>query len=315
MGGMKNLIVLLLLTLGLSLAQAAPLKVASLHPLLSEMATEVGGDRIKVVNLFPENGELHAFEPSSAELSAATGARLLLACGKGVEPYLGDLSQSLSRKTRLLELGKELPDVRVPGSEQTDPHWWNNPENMKRASRTLLAALSEVDPGGAEYYSSRQRGYAESMDKLTRMGKLLLNRIPREKRVLVTSHAAMCHFCEAFGFTPIAVHGVARESEGDTASLAALLTQLRQQQVTCLFSEVNEPSKALEVIARELGIDCHPLVMDGIYPRMRTYDRIFMYNVGIILSGLRGKSGSKPQEQATAPQTPPATAPQMPSHS
>lgn len=295
---MKNFIMLLLLTLGLSLAQAAPMKVASLHPLLSEMASEVGGERVKVVNLFPENGELHAFEPTSAELSAAAGARLLLACGKGVEPYLEDLRQSLSRKTRMVELGSELPDVLLPGSERIDPHWWNNPENMKRASRTLLTALTEADPAGEEYYSTRQRQYAESMDKLTRMGKLLLNRIPREKRILVTSHAAMCHFCEAFGLTPIAVHGVARESEGDTASLAALLTQLRQQQVACLFSEVNEPSKSMEVIAGELGVSCRPLVMDGIYPRMKTYDRIFMYNVGIILSGLKGKSQPTQTEQA-----------------
>lgn len=292
---------LLLLTLGLSLAQAAPMKIASLHPLLSEMASEVGGERVKVVNLFPENGELHAFQPTSAELSAAAGARLLLACGKGVEPYLEDLRQSLSRKTRMLELGSELPDVLTPGGDSIDPHWWNNPENMKRASRTLLSALIEADPAGEDYYNSRQRQYAESMDKLTRMGKLLLNRIPREKRLLVTSHAAMCHFCAAFGFTPIAVHGVARESEGDMASLASLLAQLRQQQVACIFREVNEPSKSMEVIARELGISCHPLVMDGIYPRMKTYDRIFMYNVGIILSGLRGKSGqNQPEEKAPA---------------
>ena len=46
-------------------------KVASLHPMLSDMARQVGGDAVEVVNLFPENGELHAFEPTAADSQAS----------------------------------------------------------------------------------------------------------------------------------------------------------------------------------------------------------------------------------------------------
>ena len=70
---------LLLLMLGMSVTQAAPLKIASLHPLLSEMARTLGGEQVEVVNLFPENGDLHAFTPTGRELAAAADARLLLA--------------------------------------------------------------------------------------------------------------------------------------------------------------------------------------------------------------------------------------------
>ena len=52
-------------------------KVASLHPLLSDMARQVGGDAVEVVNLFPENGELHACEPTAADVAAAAGAQPL----------------------------------------------------------------------------------------------------------------------------------------------------------------------------------------------------------------------------------------------
>ena len=123
------------------IAQAAPVKVASLHPLLSEMATHIGGDKIKVVNLFPQNGDLHGFTPTSGEISAAVGARLLLACGKGIEPYLGDLRQSLSTKTRFVELGADVPDVMVPGGNHADPHWWNSPENLPRHKNPVLRQL------------------------------------------------------------------------------------------------------------------------------------------------------------------------------
>ncbi len=286
---MKFLFTLLLAPLlCLALAQAEPLKVASLHPLLSDMVTIIGGERVKVVDLFPENGSLHAFEPTSAELSAAAGARLMLACGKGVEPYLGGLRESLPARTRLLKLGASVPDVRLPGSERTDPHWWNAPANMKRASRSLLAALVELDPAGEASYRAGQRAYAATMDRLTRQAQLALRGIPREKRVLVTGHAAMCHFCEVFRFTPIAIHGIAMESEGDTASLARLLAELRQRQVACIFTEVNASPRALETIAAQIGARTLPLVMDGIAPRLGSYEQLFNYNIALILSGLTG---------------------------
>ncbi len=284
---MKNLLCLLLMVFGLVAAQAAPLKVASLHPLLSEMATSIGGKDVKVVNLFPENGELHAFAPGSGELSAAAGARLMLACGKGVEPYLADLRESLPSKTKVLELGKGIPDVMVPGSDIPDPHWWNNPDNMKRASRALLSELAAIDPAHAERYAANQKKYAGKMDELMRIGKLKLSRIPQEHRVLVTGHAAMCHFCEAFHFTPIAIQGIARESEGDPARLASLLADLRQKQVRCIFTEANDSPRMLQTIAEQLGVPARKLVMDGIYPSMRQYELLFLYNVGIIAASLK----------------------------
>ncbi len=300
---MKFLLSLLLTPLlCLTLAQAAPLKVASLHPLLSEMAHSIGGERVKVVNLFPENGSLHAFEPTSAELSAAAGARLLLACGKGVEPYLDGLRDALSSRTRLLELGASVPDVTLPGSQAIDPHWWNAPANMKRASRTLLAALVEQDPAGTPTYRANQRAYSAAMDKLSRQAQLILSTIPYEKRVLVTGHAAMCHFCEAFHFTPIPIHGIAMESEGDTASLARLLSDLRQKQVACIFAEANASPRALDTIASQIGARTLPLVMDGISARLGSYEKMFSYNVAMILSGLTGKAN------ATGPLPAPAQA-------
>ncbi len=306
---MKKIVLLLLAPLlFLALAQAAPLKVASLHPLLSEMATSVGGERVKVIDLFPENGSLHAFEPTSRELSMAAGAKLLLACGKGVEPYLGGLRESLSSRTRLLELGAEVPDVALPGSDCIDPHWWNSPDNMKRASRTLLAALCEADPAGRETYRANQRKYAAKMDSLARLAEILLAGIPQEQRVLVTGHAAMCHFCAAFRFTPIPIHGIAMESEGDTASLAHLLAELRARRVPCIFSEINTSPRALEAIAAQVNARTLPLVMDGINASMDTYERLFTYNVSAILAGLGGKGAKAPAAPVPAPEAVPATA-------
>ena len=273
--------------LGLGAAQAAELKVASLHPLLSEMARSIGGDAVEVVDLFPANGDLHSFAPGSKQMAAAADADMLLACGKGIEPYLAELAESMPENTVIVGLGRDIPNVYLPDSRRPDPHWWNTPENMKRASRTLLAVFSQQVPGLQAKFTARQKKYATAMDTLTRKARLQFSRIPQNRRYLVTGHAALCHFCEEFGFTPITIHGISKESEGDTASLAALLNDLRNKDVRCIFTEVGASPKILEVIAEQLGVPTAPLVLDGVFPGQQSYEKLFMHNVNTISKNLK----------------------------
>ena len=283
---MKKMVCAVMMVILCAFGALAVTKVASLHPMLSDMARQVGGDAVEVVNLFPENGELHAFEPTAADIAAAAGAQLVLACGKGVEPYLDDLRDSLPSRTQVIELGQSVPDVCLPGSTVADPHWWNSPAAMKRASRALRSALERVAPADKTTFASGQRAYSAQMDTLTREAKLAFAAIPHENRVLVCSHAAMSHFCKEFGFAVLAVHGIAQESEGDTASLARILAELRSKSVPCLFYGVNEPPKVLRAIANQVGAKALPLALDGINPSTPTYAELFRFNVKHIVEGL-----------------------------
>lgn len=278
---------MVLMLFGLSMVQAAELKIASLHPLLSEMARNIGGDAVEVVDLFPENGDLHSFAPGSKQLAAAADADMLLACGKGIEPYLAELAQSMRPETVIVGLGRDIPNVYLPNSRRPDPHWWNTPENMKRASRTLLAYLQQAAPAKSAQFAAAQKKYAAGMDTLTRKARLQFSRIPQNRRYLVTGHAALCHFCKEFNFTPITIHGISKESEGDTATLAHLLTDLRSKDVRCIFTEVGASPKILEVIAEQLGVPTAPLVLDGIFPGQQSYEKLFLHNVNTISKQLK----------------------------
>lgn len=275
---------------------AGGVRVASLHPLLSEMARRVGGDDIvEVVDLFPSNAELHSFQPTGQEVMAAAGCPLLLACGKGTEPYLSSLQQSVGGKTRILELGKSIPDVSVPGSNVPDPHWWNSPRNMARASLALAEALAPLLPEAEiAALTQRQQKYAKEMEKLERTARLRLTRAPVAQRILVCSHAAMCHFCAAFGWEPIPVLGIAAESQGDMPSLVTLLKQLRTRGVTCLYTERRESPKFMQNLANSLGVPIRPLIMDGIAPDLNSYEAVFLFNINSIAKGFSDSGSSAP---------------------
>ena len=268
-----------------ALTAQAQLKVAALHPLLLEMGECVGGKAVCMVPLYPANLELHEFAPDVSTVAAATGCRLVLAMGKGVEPYLHDLSESLP-DAEILPLGDTLPDTLVPGTPHRDPHWWNSPALMRRAARALRDELAEHEPEHAEDFRRGYAAYAAMTEGLEREARLALAKLPPEHRVLVTEHAALCHFCKDFRLTPIAVYGVSKESEGDTAGMARLLTELRARRVPCLFTEFNENPRALQTLARETGAVTRPLIMDGVAPQMQSYAAIFRHNLNQIVQGL-----------------------------
>ncbi len=263
-------------------------RVASLHPLLSEMARRVGGKDVEVVNLFPPHGELHRFEPGAQELAAAVQSRLILACGKGVEPYLGALREVFSSSDppgRVVELGNAVPDVLTPEGS-VDPHWWNAPENMKRAAYELALILENELPEKREEIRSRLATYAQAMDELTREARLALTHVPEVRRTLVTEHAAMCHFCAAFRLHPIAIQGSAAESEGDMASVARLISELRQRGVRRIYVELRESPRFLQNIASSINATVGELSMDGIAPGQPTYEAMFRNNLRAVCEGL-----------------------------
>ena len=269
------------------IAWGGAVRVASLHPLLSEMARRVGGEDVEVVDLFPPHGELHRFEPGAQELAAAVRSRLILACGKGVEPYLGALREVFSAANppvRVLELGDAAPDVMTPEGS-LDPHWWNAPENMKRAAFGLALALAEELPEQQEAIRARLTAYAQAMDELTREARLALAHVPEERRTLVTEHAAMCHFCAAFRLHPIAVQGAAAEGEGDMASVAQLTRELRRRGVRRVYAELREAPRFLQNIAAAAGAEVGELSMDGVAPGQPTYETLFRNNLRAVCEG------------------------------
>ena len=102
-------------------AQDAPiLKIAALHPVLGDMARSIGGSRVQVADLLRPNGNLHSFEPAPQDIAAAGQARLVLASGKNLEPYLPKLKDALGGNVQILDLGASVPDV--PVEEDTADH-------------------------------------------------------------------------------------------------------------------------------------------------------------------------------------------------
>jgi len=275
------------------LATAAPLKVAALHPLLADLAREVGGERVEVVDLTGPNADPHKFEPGARELDRAREARLFLLSGKGLEPYHEKL-RDLAGAERILNVGETLPDrttSNVCGEGGSlhhhhgglDPHWWHSVDCWRRAARIVAKRFGELDAENAGYYLDRARSCRERLAVLDRWIRAELARVPPGKRVLAVAHAAFGYFCDEYGWRMVAVQGLNRERVTSPKFVGELARLMRREGVGALFPEEQSNPKMLRTLSESLGVKlAEPLIASG----TGSIEAMFRHNVGAIVTTL-----------------------------
>ena len=292
---MRRLTALLTGILSLPLA-AAELKVASLHPLIGDLAKQVGGERVEVVDLIGKNGDPHHFEPVATDLQKAGDAKLYLASGMGLEGYMDSLKGIVGTKAQIVEIGKDLPSIEGEcdheghdhghdHDHEIDPHWWHSIDLFRRAATITADTFTKVDPAGAETYTRNAAAYRAKLDELERWTRKEIARIPRDKRHLATAHAAFGYFCKDYGFEQMPVQGMNREQMPDPKKLAELVAELKEHQVGAIFPEKESNPKILEALTKDTGIKLgQPLIADG--STAESYEAMMRHNVAAIVAGL-----------------------------
>ncbi|MFU8892324.1 MAG: metal ABC transporter substrate-binding protein [Luteolibacter sp.] len=281
---------------------SAEIKVSALHPLMADLARQVGGDRVKVFDLVGEGGDPHRFEPRPSDMRNMQASALILAGGKNLETYLDRIRASLPN-VPILEVGRTIPSLTV-GKDAVytccphhayenalDPHWWHGIDNMRRAARVVADAFAEVDPGGRDHYQKRARDYARELADLKSWARRELAKVPRGQRKLVTAHNAFAYFAKEFGFEVIAVAGLNKEQESAPQDLARTIESVRNAGVPAIFPEYGANPKALESVARATGAKLAPaLVADGNGSGDKAgFKPMIHHNVNTIVRALAGE--------------------------
>ncbi len=283
-----------LFTLTLPLS-AETLKVAVLHPLLGDMARQIGGDKVEVIDLIGQNGDPHHFEPSPQDLKRADAAAIYFVSGMGLESYLPKLKSIIGNRAKIIEIGATLPALEGACNHEghdhsshdhgLDPHWWHSVNLFRRATKVMAAALSEAFPANAEIFAKNAAAYQTRLDQLEKWTRQEISKIPRDKRHLATAHAAFAYLCKDHGFKSYPVQGLNREQIPSPKKLAELIAELKTNQVTTVFPEKESNPKILKTLTADTGIRLgEPLIADG--TGVTSYENMVRHNVTAIVKGL-----------------------------
>jgi ABC-type Zn uptake system ZnuABC Zn-binding protein ZnuA len=139
------------------------------------------------------------------------------------------------------------------GFGDPDPHAWFDVKNVKIYSKNVAAALIEIDKPNESYYRQNLDTYLNKLDSLDNYVVNRIETIPKEKRVLITSHDAFRYFGRAYGLEVKGLQGISTEAKAQTEDVKKLVDLIKERKLNSVFIETSVNPKLLEEISKETG--------------------------------------------------------------
>jgi ABC-type Zn uptake system ZnuABC Zn-binding protein ZnuA len=273
---------------------AEKIRVSSFSTILTEIAMQVGGDRVDVTGHIKPGIDPHEFEPKPADLKIVSAAQLILLSAKHMEGYVGKLKESTGTKGTMVEVGDGLATLQMeeeenPGRKVEDPHWWHSIGSMQKAVRIVRDELIKASPADKASFTANAAAYVAKLDALLKWAKVQVAKLPRDKRVLVTSHDAFQYLAKEHGFTIHAIEGVSSSDQPSSKKVAAIIAMIKEQKVKAIFAETIKNPKVLTEITRETGaVLGGELYADGLGEGdASTYEGMYRHNISTIVGALK----------------------------
>jgi zinc/manganese transport system substrate-binding protein len=234
------------------------IKVVATFSILGDLVKNVGGDRVEIMTLVGPDGDAHAFSPSPADAKMLAAAKLVVVNGLGFEGWIARLVNASGTKASTVVASKgiasrKMEDEDHPGKTQIDPHAWQSIANTRVYVANIRDGLSKADPAGKDIYAANAKAYLAKLIVLEREVRAAVNKIPADRRKIITSHDAFGYFGAAYRVEFIAPEGVSTESAASAKDVARIIAQIRQQKIPAVFLENVSDPRLMQQIARETG--------------------------------------------------------------
>ncbi len=252
----------LLLPPGSAFARDPKLKVVTTVAPHADFVREIAGDRVDLVQMIPDGTDSHTFEPRPSDASFLQAADLIILNGLHLETPTQRMADANKKAdTPYLILGDNtisppdyVFDYSFPASKgDPNPHLWLNVAYAKNYAQLITNQLGAMDPDNATYYHANFATLAGRMDQLDQAIFQAVQILPENHRKLLTYHDSWAYFSRRYGMTVIGAIQPSDFGEPSPREVAALIDQIRANDLPAIFGSEVYPSKVMEVIGRETG--------------------------------------------------------------
>lgn len=283
------------------------LSVVVTTTIIGDVVSEVAGEHAVVRSLLPPGSDPHRFDPSPSEARAIADADIIYINGVGLDAFVLDLLPSASDGPMVVDLSQNLELIGFATGEDDhedeadhdhdggmDPHVWMDPANVMIWVGDIAEALSAVDPGHADEYSTRSAAYLFELETLDAYIRSEVEMIPEDRRLLVTDHDSLGYFAARYGFEIVGfvVPGFSTLAQPSAQEMAALIDTIRATGVPVIFVDPSFNPALADAVAKDAGVEVVGLytgsLTDGDGPAS-TYLALMQSNVRAIRENLSSK--------------------------
>lgn len=240
---------------GTALAQPKKLRVVTTFTVIQDIAQNVAGEAAAVESITKPGAEIHDYQPTPLDVVKAQSADLVLWNGMNLERWFERFFENVkSVKSAVVTDGIEPMGIKEgPYEGKPNPHAWMSTKNALIYVENIRKAMADADPANAETYARNAKAYSEKIRAVDAPLRARLDKVPADKRWLVSSEGAFSYLARDYGWREAYLWPINADQQGTPQQVRRLIDLVRKNKIPALFSESTISDKPAIQVARETG--------------------------------------------------------------
>jgi zinc transport system substrate-binding protein len=230
--------------------------VTTLFPIY-DFAKVVGQDKVNVTLLLPPGVEAHSFEPKPDDVARINHADIFIYTGKFMEAWAENIITGVTNKNlSVVDASRGItliPDVFHDSDKYAgllDPHIWLDFTNSQLMVDSIAQAFSEKDPENKLFYAYQAAEYNKKLSSLDDEYSVTFKKC-KSQEIIYGGHYAFGYLAHRYGIKYLAAQGISPDAEPTASDLAALVNQIKKDNIKYVFYEELTSPKIAQTLSGE----------------------------------------------------------------
>jgi manganese/zinc/iron transport system substrate-binding protein len=280
-----------------------PIRVLCTTGQVADLVRQLGGEHVQVETLMGPGIDPHSYKALPSDMDKLSQSDAVFYNGLHLEGRLGDTLERFSHQKPTIAITQglvEAKDSRLRMAPEFqgnyDPHVWHDPSLWADCAAYVAGKLATFDPPHADDYRQNLADLRKQLNELHAFCRQELATIPKEQRVLVTSHDAFWYLGNAYGMEVHGLQGISTADEIDLGKIDQIVHLLVDRQIQAAFIESAVAPRTIRAVIEQCRERGHAvenggeLFADALGPpgtSAETYDGMMRANVRTIVEALR----------------------------
>ncbi len=265
------------------------------NELIDDLVVSIGGDFI-VTNVAIRKGvDPHTYSANERDIIRITDSSLIIYNGGGLEGRLEWALSKIGNITPAVSVIKNIPKEQlIFKDDKVNPHIWHDVNLWMKTASFIAENLVKMNEQNKQIYYQNEDTLLFLYSELNNYIKSQVEKIPKEKRIIVTEHDAFAYFGKAYGFETLSLQGISTHTEVSSNIINELSEILIKKNVDTLFLEATVSDRNIRLLQSTLKGKGHNVKVGGtLYADTlgsgKSYIDMMQHNVDTIVNALSVK--------------------------
>jgi ABC-type Zn uptake system ZnuABC Zn-binding protein ZnuA len=295
---MKKILLAFCLLVSISITAQDKLKVVSTASMIYDMAINISGDLVDNELIVPIGGDPHKYEPRPSDAKLIADADQIFMNGLTFEGWLLKLINNSNTSATVDTVTNGIKPIgHSKYAEAYDPHAWMDVSLSIKYIDNILNALVKLDPENKRTYIDNHADYKAKLEELDKYIQNRIQEIPKENRIIITTHDAFAYYGKRYGLRLEALMGISTETDATSQDMVRVSKAIKEFNVPALFVESTINPKIVEQIAKDnnisIGGELYTDSIGGPETEGNSYYNMMKHNTDTIVEALKGNKNSE----------------------